>query len=122
MPFLSGGKPRKEKRGKKEYERGIINLGERLNKVTSIIKNLYAEIANIKDTYDLKDEEIYVIDEINKELINVKDSYKLINDRTLTKVMPYSKLSNECEMVAVNLAKVEEKLELFDLKVIYYLR
>lgn len=100
-----------EKRGKKDYERGIINIGERLTKVTAIIRNLYAEIANIKDTYDLSDEEIMVIDEINKELISVKDSFKLINDRTLSKVMPYSKLSNECEMVAVNLSKVEDKLE-----------
>lgn len=100
-----------EKRGKKDYERGIINISERLSKVTSIIRNLYAEIANIKDTYDLSDEEIMVIDEINKELISVKDSFKLINDRTLSKVMPYSKLSNECEMVAVNLSKVEDKLE-----------
>ncbi len=100
-----------EKRGKKDYERGIINISERLSKVTSIIRNLYAEIANIKDTYDLSDDEIMVIDEINKELISVKDSFKLINDRTLSKVMPYSKLSNECEMVAVNLSKVEDKLE-----------
>ena len=100
-----------EKRGKKEFERGIINITERLSKVTSIVKNLYAEIDNIKDTYDLTDDEVLVIDEINKELISVKDSFKLINDRTLSKVMPYSKLSNECEMVAVNLSKVEDKLE-----------
>ena len=53
-----------------------------------------------------------MVDEINKELISVKDSFKLINDRTLSKVMPYSKLSNECEMVAVNLSKVEDKLEI----------
>ena len=32
-------------------------------------KVLYAEIDNIKDTYDLSDDEIKVIDEINKELI-----------------------------------------------------
>ncbi len=100
-----------EKRGKREYERGIINIGERINKVSSIVKNLYSEIGNIKDTYDLSDEEILVIDEINKELISVKDSFKLINDRTLSKVMPYSKLNNECELVAVNLSKVEDKLE-----------
>ena len=100
-----------EKRGKKDYERGIININERLSKVTSIVRNLYAEIDNIKDTYDLSEDEIMFIDEINKELINVKDSFKLINDRTLSKVMPYSKLSNECELVAVNLAKVEDKLE-----------
>ena len=100
-----------EKRGKKDYERGIINVSERLAKTTSIVKNLYAEIDNIKDTYDLSEDEIKVIDEINKELISVKDSFKLINDRTLSKVMPYSKLSNECELVAVNLSKVEDKLE-----------
>ena len=100
-----------EKRGKKDYERGIININERLSKVTSIVRNLYAEIDNIKDTYDLSEDEIMFIDEINKELINVKDSFKLINDRSLSKVMPYSKLSNECELVAVNLAKVEDKLE-----------
>ena len=100
-----------EKRGKKEYERGLINISERISKVSSIIRNLYSEIDNIKDTYDLSDDEIMVIDEINKELIQVKDSFKLINDRTLSKVMPYSKLSNECEMVAVSLSKVEDKLE-----------
>ena len=100
-----------EKRGKKEYERGIINISDRLSKVTSIVRNLYAEIDNIKDTYDLKEDEIVVIDEINKELITVKDSFKLINDRTLSRVMPYSKLANECELVAVNLTKVEDKLE-----------
>lgn len=100
-----------EKRGKREYERGIINVSERISKVSSIVKNLYSEIGNIKDTYDLSDDEILVIDEINKELISVKDSFKLINDRTLSKVMPYSKLNNECELVAVNLSKVEDKLE-----------
>lgn len=100
-----------EKRGKKEYERGLINITERLSKVTSIVKNLYAEISNLKDTYDLSDDDIKVIDEINKELISVKDSFKLVNDRSLCKIMPYSKLSNDCELVAVSLSKVEDKLE-----------
>ena len=100
-----------EKRGKREYERGIINVGERISKISSIVRNLYSEIENIKDTYDLTNDEIKVVDEINKELVSVKDSFKLINDRTLSKVMPYSKLNNECELVAVNLSKVEDKLE-----------
>lgn len=100
-----------ERRGKKEYERGLINVEERINRVSAIIRNLYNEIDNIKDTYDLNDNEVQVIDEINKDLIAVKDSFKLIKDRTLSKVMPYSKLSNECEMTAVSLSKVEDKLE-----------
>ncbi len=101
-----------EKRGKRDYERGIINVNDRINKLSSILRNLYAEIGNIKDTYDLSNDEIEVVDEINKDLMNVKESFKLINDRTLSKVMPYSKLSNECELVAVNLSRVEDKLEI----------
>ena len=100
-----------EKKGKKDYERGIINISDRLAKVNSIVKNLYAEIDNIKETYDLTNEEVMVIDEINKELTSVKESFKSINDRTLSKVMPFSKLSSEVEMVSVNLSKVEDKLE-----------
>lgn len=100
-----------EKRSKREYERGIININDRISKVSSIVRNLYSEIDNIKDTYDLSPEEIEIVDEINKELISVKDSFKLINDRTLSKVMPFSKLNNECELIAVNLSKVEDKLE-----------
>ena len=100
-----------EKRSKKDYERGIINISERLSKVTSILRNLYSEIDNIRDTYDLSEDEVLVVDEINKELTSVKDSFKLVNDRTLSKVMPFSKLANECELVAVNLSKVEDKLE-----------
>ncbi|MDD6272748.1 MAG: septation ring formation regulator EzrA [bacterium] len=100
-----------EKRGKRDYERGIINISERISKVSSIVRNLYSEIDNLKDTYDLDDDEIIIIDEINSELTEVKDSFKLINDRTLSKVMPFSKLSSECEMVAVKLSKVEDKLE-----------
>ena len=100
-----------EKKGKRDYERAIINISDRLAKVSSIIRNLYAEIDNIKETYDLSDEEVMVIDEINKELIEVKDTFKYINDRTFSNVMPFSKLSNECEMIGVNLSKVEDKLE-----------
>ena len=101
-----------EKNGKNNYERGLINTTERINKLTSTIKRLYAEIDNLKDVYDLKDEEIHTIDEINKELIKVKDDFKLVNDRSLIKVMPYSKLDNECELVMISLSKVEDKLEI----------
>src|SRR5574344_1723104 len=47
----------KERLGKQEYERGIINISERISKVSSIIRNLYSEISTIKDTYDLSDDE-----------------------------------------------------------------
>jgi len=101
----------KEKRSKRDYERALINLQERLNKITAIIKNLYNEINDLKETYDLTEDEVKIIDTINKELIETKDSFKLIKDRTLIKVTPYSKLNYECEKVAIRLTNIEENLE-----------
>lgn len=100
-----------EKRSKRDYERSLININDRLVKVSSIIRNLYNEIDILKETYDLKDDDMKTIDDINKELIETKDSFKLINDRTLIKISPYSKLSEECGLISVRLTKLEENLE-----------
>lgn len=100
-----------EKRSKRDYERSLININDRLVKVSGIIRNLYNEIDILKETYDLKDDDMKTIDDINKELIETKDSFKLINDRTLIKISPYSKLSEECGLISVRLTKLEENLE-----------
>ncbi len=101
----------KEKQSKKEYEHYINSISEKLNRLTKVIKNIYSEIGELKETYALTDEEIKNLDIISKEITEEKDSFKNINDRTLTKVTPYSRLSKECELISVRIAKSEDKLE-----------
>lgn len=101
----------KEKVSKKLYEEAIKALTNKLSRLSKIIKNIYIELGDLKVSYDLTDEEISVIDSINKELVVIKDEFKLLNDRTLTKVTPYSHLSNECELLSIKVAKLEDKLD-----------
>lgn len=101
----------KEKISKKQYEESVKGISDKLSRLSKIIKNIYIELGDLKVSYDLTDEEVSVIDGISKELVNIKDDFKLLSDRTLTKVTPYSHLSNDCELLSIKLAKVEDKLD-----------
>lgn len=101
----------KEKQCKKEYEVYMDTIGVKLNRLSKVIKNIFLELEELKETYALTDEELSNLELINREIISEKDSFKNINDRTLTRTTPYSKLSKECELINVRIAKTEDKLE-----------
>lgn len=101
----------KEKNCKKEYENYIETIGVKLSRLTAVVKNIYVELGELKETYALTDDELKSLEVISNELSGEKDSFKSINDRTLTKVTPYSRLAKECELISVRIAKTEDKLE-----------
>lgn len=101
----------KEKLSKKEYDETLEIIGDKTYRLTKIIKNIYAELADLKISYDLTDEELDVIDQINHELKEIKNDYKKVNDRTKTKILPFSKLAKECEDISIRLFNTEDKLE-----------
>ena len=101
----------KEKISKKEYEEALEVISDKTSRLTKIVKNIYAELADLKISYDLTDEELEVIDNINVELKSIKNDFKNVNDRTKAKILPYSKLAKECELISVRLFNTEDKLE-----------
>ncbi len=101
----------KEKQSKKEYEMYMNTIGDRLNRLTKVLRNIKEELNELKETYALTEEEIKKLEIINQELIEEKESFKSINDRTLTKTTPYSRLAKECELISVRMASTEDKLE-----------
>ncbi len=101
----------KEKQSKKEYEDYLESIQVKLNRLIKVIKNIYLEINELKETYALTPEEIKSLDSISSELNEERISFKQVSDRTLTRVTPYSRLSKECELISVRLTKTEDKLE-----------
>ncbi len=101
----------KEKTSKKEYEIYLDTITNKLGRLTKIIKNLFLELEELKETYALTEEEVKTLEVINKELVEEKDAFKLTSDRTLTKTTPYSRLAKDCELISVKIAKTEDKLE-----------
>lgn len=101
----------KERTAKKEYEMLIDSIGKKLSRLTSVLRSIYEEVDMLKETYALTKEELSTLDSISKELTGEKDSFKLVNDRTLTRSTPYSRLSKDCELISVRISKTEDKLE-----------
>ena len=102
----------KEKQSKREYEEYMDSIGVKLTRLSSVIKNIYSEVESLKETYALSPDELRNLELISADLFSMKENYKRINDRTLTKVTPYSGLAKECELINVNIAKIEDKLEI----------
>lgn len=100
----------KEKISKKLYEdfsRSILIKATKLEKVNN---ELYKKLGDIKYSYDLTDDEVAVITEIKDEIMNIRASYDKMVDVARSKVLSYSKLAREMELINSKLVKCEEKL------------
>ncbi len=100
----------KEKVSKKIYEDYSRSILIKATKLEKINNELYKKIDDIKYSYDLTDDEVSVIAEIKNEIMNIRASYDKIVDVARSKMMPYSKLAREMEMINSKLIKTEEKL------------
>ena len=101
----------KEKMAKKIYDKVMNGTRDKLDKLTVTTKNLSLELNELKDIYDLTEEEINIIKDINSELVGIREEFRITSDRTRIKNTPYSVLTKECELLSVKLSKVEDKLE-----------
>lgn len=100
----------KEKISKKiyeEYSRSILIKATKLEKVNN---ELYKKIGDIKYSYDLSDDEVSVISEIKTEIMNIRASYDKMVDVARSRMLAYSKLAREMELINSRLIKTEEKL------------
>jgi len=101
----------KEKMAKKIYDKVMNGTRDKLDKLTITTKNLTLELNELKDIYDLTEEEINIIKDINTELVGIREEFRITSDRTRIKNTPFSVLTKECELLSVKLSKVEDKLE-----------
>ncbi len=100
----------KERITKKLYEEYKRSILIKVTKLEKINNELYRKIDDIKYSYDLSDEEVAIIGTIKDDFSNIRDSYDRIVEMERSKVLAYSKLSKEMEILNVKLVKAEEKL------------
>lgn len=100
----------KERVTKKIYEDYKRSILIKVSKLEKINNELYRKIDDIKYSYDLTDDETLVITEIKDEFSGIRSSYDHIVELERGKVLAYSKLSKEMEIINNKLSKNEEKL------------
>lgn len=100
-------KERISKKVYEDYSRSILIKATKLEKVNN---ELYKKMGDIKYSYDLSDDEVSVIVEIKQEIMSIRASYDKIVDVGRSKMLSYSKLAREMEIINSKLMKTEEKL------------
>ncbi len=95
------------KRIYEDFSRSILIKTTRLEKVNN---ELYKKIDDLKYSYDLEDDEVAVISEIKEEIESIHSSYDKMIDIGRSKILSYSKLAKEMELINNRLIKTEEKL------------
>ena len=100
-----------EKRSRQAYFNKKDSFKDRLDRMNKIIEEIFSSIDQIKNVYNLSNENIEIIKEVKKELEGINVNYKVLNDHTGNHTFAFSKLLEEVEGLSATLAKIEEKLD-----------
>lgn len=101
----------KEKIERTNYEESNYKFKEKLNKITTIINEVFSQIDELKNLYNLSDEDINVLMNIKMEIDKLNNDYKVLIDHTGNNTFAFSKLTREMENMFLNLINVEERLD-----------
>ena len=101
----------KEKINRYSYEEANKNFKNKLEKINKLVNDIYAQIDDIKNVYNLSKDDITLLDEVKVELNNLGNDYKLLLSHTSNNTFAYSKLTKEIEYLAVRLANIENRLD-----------
>lgn len=100
----------KEKVARRLFEENARNILLKTTKLEKINNELIKKIDDIKYSYDLTDDDVKVISEIKMEISSIRESYDHIMELYRSKIMAYTRLSREMEILNLKLSKTEEKL------------
>ena len=102
----------KEKIDRRNYEDKLLSFSTKLTKINGIVDDMYSQIDEIKNIYNLNEEDIKILDEVRVEVYDLNTNFKVLQDHTkFNNTFAYSKLVKEIEGLSNNLSHSEEKLD-----------
>lgn len=97
----------KERLSRKVYEEIESDFSRKIGKTNQLVRDVYDQLDDIKQMYDLTDEDVKVIHEVNKRLIVINDDYKKMLAKVENNSSPYSMLHQEIEDLTLRLKEME---------------
>ena len=101
----------KEKVDKSEFEDIEKIIVKKLKKLNRIITEIFNQLDEIRNVYNLSNDNINVLYQIKEETEKLNEDYKALIDHTSNNTFAYSKLSNEMENLNLRVASVEQSLD-----------
>ena len=101
----------KERLSRKVFEEIEKDFKVKLEKTNGLVKEVFDQLDDIKNMYDLKEEDVSILVEVNKTLVVINDDYKKIVAKVGVESSPYSILNIEIEELIHRLKTLEEELD-----------
>ncbi len=102
----------KERLSRKVYEEMEKDFSKKLEKTNNVVKDIFDKLDDIKNSYDLDEEDLKNLNEVKKVLIVINDDYKKIVGKVNSLSTPYSVLHKDIEDLTVRLSKLEDDLDI----------
>lgn len=100
-----------EKKSKREYEETKEIFDKKLEKLSHVVKDIYLQLDDIKNMYDLTDNDVKIIDEVNTKLNELVDKYKITTKSLSRKKIPYSEAFSLIGEYLNTLKSIESELD-----------
>ena len=101
----------KEKIEKNNYLELNNNFRKKLDKTNDLVNGIFSELDEITKQYNLTEENIQSLNDINSDLKELNADYKILVEHMHDNTFAYSKLSKEIDILSINLANLEERLD-----------
>jgi len=102
----------KERLSRKVFEEIERDFSKKISKTNNVVKDIYNQLDDIKKMYDLNDNDLEIIDQVNKTLVVINDDYKKVLAKVGASSSPYSMLHKEIEDLTVRLKSMEDDLDI----------
>lgn len=100
-----------ERQGRHDYEETNHKFYSRLVKMNNAIREINSQITDLKNVYNLSDDDIETLNNIAESLKNLNDDYQILINHTSNNVFAYSKLIKEIENLNYRLINLENNLD-----------
>lgn len=101
----------KERLSRKVYAEMEADFSKKLEKTNKVVQEVYNQLDDIKNMYDLNDQDVETIHDVNKILVVMNDDYKKMLAKVEAKSSPYSMLQKEVEELTIRLKEMEDDLD-----------
>ena len=101
----------KEKNDRHIYDDLISCFDKKLNKINTIVNEMFDSLDNIKLEYDLTEDNIKELNEIRDNLKKLTTDYEILKTHTSNNTFAFSKLIKEIENLTLKLNNIADKLD-----------
>ena len=101
-----------EKRNKKIFDEIANEFKLKITKVNKIVSDIYIQLDDIKNLYNLTETDLEDLEKVNKKLLKANLAYNVIVKNLKQKKESYSKLKENIEELSIGFENIEDELNL----------